>query len=67
VHELIGPNFAEKIFHDFAGWIMMPLALSLLGLEAFLLSKLFPEGGPRPVAMARSIASGASQRSQQVL
>jgi exosortase len=67
VHELIGPNFAEKIFHDFAGWIMMPLALSLLGLEVFLLAKLFPEGGPRPVAMARSIASGASQSSQQVL
>jgi exosortase len=67
VHELIGPNFAEKIFHDFAGWIMMPLALSALGIEVFLLSKLFPAGGPRPAAVARSIASGASQSSQHLL
>jgi exosortase len=40
--ELISPNFAHKIFHDFAGWIMMPLAIGLLALERILLAKLFP-------------------------
>jgi exosortase len=40
--ELISPNFAHKIFHDFAGWIMMPLAIGLLALERYLLAKLFP-------------------------
>jgi exosortase len=49
--ELIGPTFAEKNLHDLAGWIMMPLALLLLGLEVILLSKLFPIPAPRPVVM----------------
>lgn len=40
--ELISPDFAHKIFHDFAGWIMMPLAIGLLALERYLLAKLFP-------------------------
>jgi len=40
--ELISPDFAHKIFHDFAGWIMMPLAIALLALERYLLAKLFP-------------------------
>jgi exosortase len=40
--ELISPEFAHKIFHDFAGWIMMPFAIVLLGLELFLLAKVFP-------------------------
>ena len=31
--ELISPDFAHKIFHDFAGWIMMPLAIALLRLS----------------------------------
>jgi exosortase len=64
VHELIGPTFAEKIFHDFAGWIMMPLALLLLGLEVFLLSKLFPTVTPSRVVRTRSIASDVSRRAQ---
>jgi exosortase/archaeosortase family protein len=34
-------DLADKIFHDAAGWIMMPLALGLLYLEIYLLSKIF--------------------------
>ncbi len=41
--ELISPEFAHKIFHDFAGWIMMPLAIGLLALERYLLARLFPK------------------------
>lgn len=40
--ELVSPDFAHKIFHDFAGWIMMPLAIGLLALERYVLAKLFP-------------------------
>jgi exosortase len=53
--ELAGPDLAERIFHDLAGWIMMPLAMLLLGIEVVLLSKLFPmESARPPVFAARS-------------
>jgi exosortase len=50
--ELAGPHLAEKIFHDLAGWIMMPLAMLLLGIEVVLLSKLFPMELERPPVFA---------------
>lgn len=40
--EVFGAEAAEKIFHDWAGWLMMPVALAFLGLEIWLLRKLFP-------------------------
>jgi exosortase len=45
-HELIGTEWADAIFHDFAGWLMMPLALVALGVEAKVLAKLFREVSP---------------------
>jgi hypothetical protein len=33
-----GPRIADLVFHDLAGWLMMPLALGLLWLEARFLS-----------------------------
>ena len=48
VQELKGPAFADKIFHDLAGWIMMPLALVLLWFEVLLLSKLLHEAHGKP-------------------
>jgi exosortase len=38
--ELISPEVAHAIFHDWAGWLMMPLALGLLWCELWLLSRL---------------------------
>jgi exosortase len=38
-----GPEAAQKIFHDWAGWMMMPLALGLLWLELGLMSLLLRE------------------------
>ena len=32
-------EWAQKVFHDFAGWLMMPLALCLLLAELFVLKK----------------------------
>lgn len=41
-------ELADKLFHDFAGWLMMPLATVVLFLELHLLSRLLiaPLQGP---------------------
>jgi exosortase len=45
---------AHAVFHDLAGWLMMPMALGLLAVELWLLKSLLldpePEAGPAPVA-----------------
>ena len=38
--EFWGPDAAHKWFHDQGGWLMMPLALGLLGLELWILGRL---------------------------
>lgn len=40
-YECADERFASLIFHDLAGWLMMPLAVLLLGTEVLLLSRLF--------------------------
>jgi exosortase len=40
-YETVGGEAGRFIFHDLAGWLMMPLALSLLGIELRFLTKLF--------------------------
>jgi exosortase len=40
VHATIGGGAADHLFHDLAGWLMMPLALSLLLCESSLLRAL---------------------------
>jgi exosortase len=64
--EHLGSEAGHLIFHDLAGWLMVPLAFALLGAELFLLAKLFrPPAqeapslylagllpGPRPFAAA---------------
>lgn len=56
--EYAGPEAAKAIFHDWAGWLMMPLALALLGAELWLLARLFPqvEEGPMAVGVKRPAA-----------
>jgi exosortase len=41
--EWFGPEAARKIFHDWAGWMMMPFALALVWLELGFLSLLLRE------------------------
>jgi exosortase len=43
VHETLGPRTAQMVFHDLAGWLMMPLALALIWLELKALSRLLVE------------------------
>ena len=40
VHEKVGPDLADKVFHDVAGWAMPLVAISLLAVEMRFLSKL---------------------------
>lgn len=40
LYTVAGSELAEKVFHDVAGWIMMPLGLGLLWFELWILSKL---------------------------
>lgn len=37
LYQVAGPRLAELVFHDLAGWLMMPLALALLWAELRLL------------------------------
>jgi exosortase len=46
-HESINSPRVDQFFHDFAGWLMMPLALAALWLELKFLSCLFVEVTPR--------------------
>ena len=39
-HLLVSTEFAEKFFHDFAGLVMMPVAVVLLFGELWLMDKL---------------------------
>jgi exosortase len=57
LHQTVGSTIANAVFHDLAGWIMMPLALALLWLELLVLDRLFiwaETPGPVPVVLARS-------------
>jgi exosortase/archaeosortase family protein len=38
LHKTAGPRLAELVFHDLAGWLMMPLALALMWAELRLLA-----------------------------
>ena len=54
LYRVAGPDLANLIFHDVAGWVMMPMALLVLWLEMVWLSRLWTpeeETGPVPVAV----------------
>ncbi|HEV3340441.1 MAG TPA: exosortase/archaeosortase family protein, partial [Pirellulales bacterium] len=52
MYEWVSADAAQLVFHDLAGWLMMPLAVALLAAEAALLSKLLIENRPAmPVAL----------------
>jgi exosortase len=39
--DTVGSKAANVVFHDLAGWLMMPLALGLLAIELVIIDKLF--------------------------
>jgi len=50
LHETVGHRLANLVFHDLAGWLMMPMALGLLWFELALLALLLV--GPSPATAA---------------
>jgi exosortase len=53
LHLTAGPELAEMVFHDLAGWFMMPMALGLLYVEFQILSHLvIDEGQVGPLQIA---------------
>jgi hypothetical protein len=46
LHAKVGSEAADVVFHDLAGWLMMPLALVLLWAEMRLLALLLLEPEP---------------------
>ena len=51
------PELAEMVFHDLAGWFMMPMALGLLYVEFQILSHLIIDEsntGPLQIGASRA-------------
>lgn len=46
LHLTVGTEIANKVFHDLAGWVMMPMALGFLYVEFQILSHLVIDEGP---------------------
>jgi exosortase len=46
LHLTVGTEIADKVFHDLAGWVMMPMALGFLYVEFQILSHLVIDDGP---------------------
>jgi exosortase len=60
LHCTVGSYWANLVFHDLAGWLMMPLALGFLWLELFYLKRLWRLAGPvRPVPLFLLPPAGA--------
>lgn len=56
---VLGTESAEKFYHDFAGYMMMPVGLLLLWIELVLLSKLLISPmSERPLVMQKLAKSG---------
>jgi exosortase len=54
LYEYVGRELAEKVFHDLAGLLMMPVATLLLWFELYMLSKiLVPPVKTGPVLLGR--------------
>jgi exosortase len=51
LHETVGHRLANVVFHDLAGWLMMPVALGLLWFEITLLGLLLVTPGGASAAL----------------
>jgi exosortase len=60
LHELLGSQTAHLVFHDLAGWLMMPLAVAILLAALRLLTELLPSvtGNAKPPERSRRAGTG---------
>jgi exosortase len=56
LHDTVGSEIANAVFHDLAGWLMMPLALAMLGIELAILNRLLVEPAFRQSQPAVALA-----------
>jgi exosortase len=59
LQELVSPEVAQKVFHDYGGWLMMPLALGMLAAVLWALRRLLvvpPEVRPLAVSLGGAAA-----------
>lgn len=56
--ESFGEDIAQRIFHDWAGWLMMPIALAFLALELWFLKLMLPLEQVQPVTQTHIGATG---------
>lgn len=56
--DLWSPEVAHNLFHDQAGWIMMPLAIAILWFELWAISRLFVEIPPEEATLPFAAMSG---------
>lgn len=49
LHEVAGGKVADAVYHDLAGWLMMPLALAIFWAELWLLPRLLVDVEPAGV------------------
>jgi exosortase len=71
LHETVSSELANAVFHDFAGWLMMPIGLGMLGAELKVLQMLLlpPQDGPTlvpvPPVGATPTTAGAPSRARK--
>lgn len=56
LYETVNSEVANMVFHDLAGWLMMPLALGLLWLELQFLARLWIEPAASKTARTEVVA-----------
>lgn len=71
LHVVAGSRWADLVFHDLAGLLMMPLALGMLGIELWLLQRLLierpaPSLASIPLLVSQPGASGQRRRRARV-
>ncbi|MBN2022626.1 MAG: exosortase/archaeosortase family protein [Pirellulales bacterium] len=62
LHQAVSQALADRVFHDLAGWFMMPLAIVILWAETALFTRLFtaPER-EAPLAFGVGAPAGANR------
>ncbi|MBN9523785.1 exosortase/archaeosortase family protein [bacterium] len=61
LHKTAGSEIADRVFHDLAGWLMMPLALVLMWAELAVLGRLIVDtSAPLPARADRPAATPGS-------
>ena len=68
LHDMVSSRVANAVFHDLAGWLMMPLALILLGIELKYLKHLLIEPapvGPVPLTYGLGRPRGGASRGHE--